>query len=822
MSNRWVLRTLMSGVIALVATTGAIAAGGSPVAADANEGVTATDAAFQGRVSAGRYHSCALGDDGGVQCWGNNEYGQLGSATNSGTLTPTPAPQAAVDLGAGRTAIAIAAGEFHTCALLDDRSVRCWGNNSSGQLGSATNSGTLDPNPTAQPAVDFGGRSARAISAGLGHTCALLDDSSIRCWGNNLSGQLGSATNNGSGSPNVTPEPAVELGTGAIDVAAGDEHTCALLDNGTVRCWGNNFSGQLGSTTNNNSTAANPTPEGAVDIGAGRIARAVSAGGTHNCAVLDDGGVVCWGSNRYGQLGASTNSGNFTPNPAAQPAVDLGAGRTVAAITSGLYHSCAQLDDGTARCWGINDGGQLGAATNAGTIDPNPTAQPAVDVGAGRSVDAITAGFNHTCALLDDGTVRCWGNNRDGQLGTATNNGTTNANTAPEAAVTIASLTPVAVSDTFTSFAPVRLVDTRSIGETIDGLFQGDGAIVGDAVYEVQIGGRGSVDSDAAAAVLNLSTVNAVGNGFLTIYDCDERPLASGINYAAGSVVNNEIITKLSPTGTICIYAKTTTDLVIDAVGQTSPGSAYVARTPARLADTRAIGETIDTQFQGDGAIAADAVYEVQIAGRGGLSANPGAAVLNLSTVGSAGNGFLTIYDCGTRPLASGINYAAGRVVNNEIITKLSPTGTICIYAKTTTDLVIDAVGEIPAGSEYDATTPARLADTRATAETVDGQFQGDGAVVTDAVYEVQIAGRGGIPADAVAAVLNLSTVDSIGNGFLTVFDCGAQPLASGINYGAGRVVNNEIIVKLSDRGTICVYAKTTTHLVIDAVGAPG
>jgi hypothetical protein len=241
--------------------------------------------------------------------------------------------------------------------------------------------------------------------------------------------------------------------------------------------------------------------------------------------------------------------------------------------------------------------------------------------------------------------------------------------------------------------------------------------------------------------------------------------------------------------------------------------------TPARVADTRPDGDTVDARFQGDGAIPSDTTYEVVIAGRGGIDSDATAAVLNLSTVDSAGNGFLTVHDCGTRPLASGINYAAGEVVNNEIITKLSPTGTICIYAKTTTHLVIDAVGWVPSTSSYAPLRPARLVDTRPGGATVDDQFSGVGLIPSGGLYEVTVAGRGGIDPDATAAVLNLSTVDSAGNGFLTVYDCGTRPLASGINYAAGRVVNNEIITKLSPTGTICIYAKTTTHLVIDAVG---
>ncbi len=171
--------------------------------------------------------------------------------------------------------------------------------------------------------------------------------------------------------------------------------------------------------------------------------------------------------------------------------------------------------------------------------------------------------------------------------------------------------------------------------------------------------------------------------------------------------------------------------------------------------------------------------------------------------------------------MASGINYGAGTVVNNEIIAKLSDTGTLCVFARTTTDLVIDAVGDVPATPQFTPIVPARIVETRSgpSFETIDGRYEGDGPIAGGAIYEVTVAGRGGVTTDASAAVLNLTTVGPAGNGFLTIFDCGDQPLASGINFAPGATVNNEIVAKLSDQGTICIFARTTTDLVIDAVG---
>ena len=302
-----------------------------------------------------------------------------------------------------------------------------------------------------------------------------------------------------------------------------------------------------------------------------------------------------------------------------------------------------------------------------------------------------------------------------------------------------------------------------SAARPLDGRFVADGPIASDTVYEVQIGGRGDIPSDATAAVLNLSTVDSAGPGFLTIYPCGQRPLASALNYTGDGVMNNEIVAQLSETGTACIYARTTTHLIVDATGTATTESPYTPLTPARLADTRASGGTVDGAHAAVGSIAGETVLEVQIGDRGNIAGDARAAALNVSVADAAGNGFLTIYDCGARPLASSINYGPGRVVNNEIITKLSPTGSICIYARTTTHVIIDAAGFVPAGTDYTPHTPARLVDTRENGSTTDGRFEGDGAVAGDAVYEVQIAGRGGVPGDAEAAVINLSVVGATG-----------------------------------------------------------
>jgi len=388
--------------------------------------------------SAGFFHTCALLDDKSVKCWGENHLGQLGLGdTNrrgdaSGEMGEN---LPAVDLGTGRTATAFAAGGYHTCALLDDKSLKCWGNNNNGQLGLGDNkdrgdaSGEMGEN---LPAVDLGtGRTATAIAASRDHMCALLDDKSVKCWGYNTNGQLGLGDTNqrGDASGEMGDDlPAVDLGTGRVATAIvlGQRFTCALLFDKSVKCWGDNGSGNLGiGDTDHRGDRADEMGDNlpTVNLGTGRLATSITAGHAHMCALLDDKSVKCWGYNYFGGLGQGhrqSRGGSSWHMGDNLPAVDLGTGRTATAIAAGGYHTCALLDDKSVKCWGYNNNGQLGIGDTKdrgdayGEMGDN---LPAVDLGTGRTATAIAAGGYHTCALLDDKSLKCWGKNSNGQLG---------------------------------------------------------------------------------------------------------------------------------------------------------------------------------------------------------------------------------------------------------------------------------------------------------------------------------------------------------------------------------------------------------------------
>ena len=249
--RRWLaLAAVVAGVLAIPGGTSV-----SPAAADGNDAPGAPTA-FRS-LSVGLLHSCAIVTAGSVRCWGANTNGALGlgdtadrgdAANEMGAFLPP------VDLGAGRTATAIAAGTDFTCARLDNATVKCWGDNAQGQLGQGDSTDRGDAAGEmgdSLPAVSLGtGRTATTVAAGRFHTCARLDNGQLKCWGFNLNGRLGlgNTADRGDGAGEMGNSlPAVTLGTGRTAAAiAADDHTCAVLDNGSVKCWGDNTSGALG------------------------------------------------------------------------------------------------------------------------------------------------------------------------------------------------------------------------------------------------------------------------------------------------------------------------------------------------------------------------------------------------------------------------------------------------------------------------------------------------------------------------------------------------------------------------------------------------
>ncbi len=382
-----------------------------------------------GRLSIGGDHACYLFPQGKLKCWGGNNAGQLGIgrddfvrgdlASGMGDNLPF------VDVGLGRTVREVDCGRSHTCALLDDGSVKCWGSNYAGQLGTGDNDDrgryAADMGDALAPVALGTGRKAVAIAAGDEHSCALLDDGTVKCWGT-TDGDYNAAFD--------TPEelgdnlPAVPFGgRKAVRIEAGAAFTCALLEDGAVACWGRNLVGNLGqgdTTLRTGRPADGPVPT--VNLGSNRTAIDIAVGFDVACALLDNEDVKCWGDGRYGQLGLgdTMNRGDVPGQMGdALPIVDVGAYEALNAVRAGGDFSCVVLD-GRVRCWGANDHGELGQGdTRTRGDDPNEMAGALewVDFGTNAVVVDLDLGTDAACVLTDDERVRCWGDNMQYELG---------------------------------------------------------------------------------------------------------------------------------------------------------------------------------------------------------------------------------------------------------------------------------------------------------------------------------------------------------------------------------------------------------------------
>ena len=334
------------------------------------------------QISAGEHHTCARMSDGSARCWGLNDAGQLGN----GTTTDSRIPVLVSGLASG--VVAIAGGDEHSCALMSDGTVRCWGSNFDGQLGDGTTTQRVTPVNV------IGVANALAVSASTAHSCALLSSGGVKCWGYNGDGQLGDGTTN----DHLTAVSVSGI-TSAKRIEAGYAHSCAQLASGAVSCWGYNADGQLGNGGQNSSS----TPVIVTPLAG---ATSIALGWDHGCALLSDASVRCWGYNADGEIGDGTTTSRSSP-------VATSGVTTATRLAAGYNHACVLLTDGSMRCWGSNSLGEIGDGT-VGGLRQTPVAVVALS----SPIIDIAVGHSHTCALRNDGLVQCWGANFAGQLGT--------------------------------------------------------------------------------------------------------------------------------------------------------------------------------------------------------------------------------------------------------------------------------------------------------------------------------------------------------------------------------------------------------------------
>ena len=390
-------------------------------------------------VRAGESHTCALLWDGSVKCWGSNAYGQLGlgNTTNVGDgVGPTVAAAAnvfssgIVDLSAG---IGVPGAIASTCAIKNSSgtyTAHCWG--SANFLGYPDNNQrghTAGTKASVLPAIALGANfSPRTISAGGVHTCVLSNLGKVRCFG--LGDYIsfgGPAENYGSlgypGTISVNQAGGVllsALGDISVDgsastvlVDAGARLSCALLSSQKVRCWGMRFgTGYAASQDTGNDE--NPSSGGLVS--GAWLATSLDASFDFGCAVTTTGSTYCWGSNGSGQLGRNSVTTDYLPQ-----LVALGTATAVTQVSTGFFHTCAVLTNGKIRCWGLGARGQLGTGTTANVGDS--AARPiSGDVSLNGTAVQVAAGFAHTCAVMRDGKILCWGEGDGGRLGSNSTN----------------------------------------------------------------------------------------------------------------------------------------------------------------------------------------------------------------------------------------------------------------------------------------------------------------------------------------------------------------------------------------------------------------
>jgi hypothetical protein len=322
----------------------------------------------------------------------------------------------------------------------------------------------------------------------------------------------------------------------------------------------------------------------------------------------------------------------------------------------------------------------------------------------------------------------------------------------------------------------------------------------------------------ASAVALNVTATGAETAGYATVWPCSSpAPTASNLNVVPGQTVANLVLTGLDANGDVCIR---TGDgrfhIIVDVVAAT-PAVGYQPVLPTRLLDTR-IGAG------GSGPVAAGEVVSLRVTGRAGVPGDATAVALNLTATGADDTGYITVWPCGPRPLASSTNLSRGATVANLVLVPVDANGDVCLQAMdAATELVVDVQGYVAAGAAFAAQAPVRLLDTRPGAVTVDGMEVGHGLVAAGSVVEVPVSGRAGLPSAPTAVFVNVTATGSTGAGYLTVWGCGATPEASTLNVADVSPVPNAAIVAVSPDGSICLRpAEASMELIVDVVGAIG
>ena len=740
------------------------------------------------QVTAVALAACAVQSNGVLMCWGNGDA--LGR--------PAEFFAHATDLFGFTDVVAASFGDTHLCIGRANGTVSCVGRSDFGEVGPTAASSLIDvPTPVS-------GVAAEALSVDEQHTCVRDTADRLVCFGDNLSGQSGGEP----GGQPTAPTVLTSVGTvGAISAASGT--SCGVDTNDDVQCVSDpDFTDQAFST-----------PITAYD-------RDQASGPPTSC-VVTSGDVWCWGEGDLGQLGDGNGTDSSTPVQASFPG---GTAAAVDVVTDGRT-TCSRHSDGATFCWGANQAGQIGDDTQTQRNTPTaPTGLPAgaVDI----DVDGST-----TCVALTNGEAWCWGLSSYGKIGDSSSN-----------------------EDRFTPVKVFESADAVIVAVTDDNACYGTSAgavwcwgsrwsgVVGDGNADPGASGPGSreeepveitdftadaLDGDGdVMCALDGTDVwcwgdNVKGQAGQNNFAADPVEVALSGPSASTTTSSTELATTTSPTSPPSSDSSTSTTEPSDGSTTSVPGSAdvdlFVPIGPARLLDTRPGAGTDDGIQAGVGRLAAGGQITVDVGGRVGIPDDALAVVVNITAVRADGVGYVTAHPClSPPPTTSSLNYTSGVNLGNEVVAELDDAGNLCLFTASGTHLTVDVVAYLPAGAPYAAVGPLRLADTRTdgAADTVDGRFEAEGRLGAGATYRIGIAGRDVVPADAVAAVLNVTVIRAAGPGYFTVHPClEPTPLAASLNYVAGVNRGNEIIAPLSRDGEICVFTSAAADLSVDVVG---
>jgi hypothetical protein len=472
----------------------------------------------------------------------------------------------------------------------------------------------------------------------------------------------------------------------------------------------------------------------------------------------------------------------------------------------------------------------INGGTSAATNDTTPTISGTTSAADGSIVTVKVAGQTMTVGAAFGVWAVTAANIKDGKYTVTVSVGTGDAGSSSATQSLTINPAPLTInpapSSGFNQVGPVRVFDTRG-GQSADALRAvAKQQVSGGYELEVQMTELGGyVPAGGVGAVsLNVTSTGSGVAGYITVYACGTRELVSSVNFPAGGTVGNAVITPVSADGTICFFSSAPTDIVVDINGWFVADEAFKSVGPKRVFDTRPGNSPDALRNVGTARLAANTMMEVRLTDLGnGLvpGAGVGAVSLNVAVTGPDAAGFITVFPCGTRALASNLNYTAGETVANAVIAPVSLAGTVCFYSSATTDLVVDINGWFVAGEAFTAIGPKRVFDTRPGHSPDALRNVGTTKLAANTMMKVQLTDLAGyIPGTGVGAVsLNIAVTGPEAAGFITVYPCGTRTAVSSLNFAAGQTVANAVIAPVSLAGTVCFYSSATTDLIVDING---